>query len=197
VFGVLQPEAKQAALTTYYPTTTLIQIKDGLEPGLRQNAEMHELLHIQLQHEGFPAKYPGGGSPQNNPAMNILDCVSHPMIDSRMKAAGWKPDLLLQTLVDNYEHKTLEGNNNSYKMGVGLDLYCLSLRVGSENMEKVNERFIRDQPYSVIVEQTLINKFGDLSCGAPDPCFQLAKRLRDAVFTPSVLLTNPKTGMPE
>jgi hypothetical protein len=64
-------------------------------------------------------------------------------------------------------------------------------------MEQVNERFIGILPNLVIIEQKLRNQFGDLSCGDPNACFQLAKRLRDAVFTPSVLLINPKTGTPE
>jgi hypothetical protein len=200
VIGVLGQDSGNMALTTYEPTRTFIQIKDGLETDLRQNVEVHELFHIQLQHEGYPSKYPGSGNPsQDDPPRMILDCISHPMIDSRMRAAGWKPDLLLRSIVDTYKHQQLPGDihNVAYQAGIGLDLYCLSVRVGSEDMAQVNERFVGIQPNFVMVEQKLRNQFGDLSCSDPDACFQLAKRLRDAVFTPSVLLINPKTGTPE
>jgi hypothetical protein len=112
VFGVLGQDSGNMALTTYEPTRTFIQIKEGLEPDLRQNVEVHELFHIQLQHEGYPSKFPGFGIPSlDDPPKIILDCISHPMIDSRMRAAGWKPELLLRSIVEYVQAPTTAGQH--------------------------------------------------------------------------------------
>jgi hypothetical protein len=186
--------------TTYNDSNlTFIQIKDGLGPELRENTIAHELFHVELEREGYPARYPDEGSPvMNDLAMRIVDCVSHPIVNSRMKSVGWKPELILQGTAEDYKSlkATSDDDNPVYQKGIGLQMYCLSIQISPADMKTVEEALTKIQPKFLSEEFRFRSRLGDLSCSDPDACWKQVENLR-RVFGYQVLLTNPKTGKNE
>jgi hypothetical protein len=185
-------------LTTYAIDVTIIQIKDGLEPNLRENSIVHELFHVELEREGYPAKFPNEGSPvMNDLAMKILDCVSHPIVNSR-RSAGWKPELILRGTAEEYKNQKATSNDDNpvYQKGIGLQMYCLSLQISPAEMKAVDEALNNIRPKFLFFESKFRSQLGDLSCNDPDACWKQVENLRKA-FGYRVLLTNPATGKDE
>ena len=186
-------------LTTYWTQVTVIQIKDGLEGELRENAIAHELFHVELEREGYPARFPDEGSPADNDlAMRIVDCINHPMVNKRLRAAGWKPELLLRGTIDSYRslRATTDDNNPVYQRGIGLQMYCLSVQISPAEMTPVEEALNKIQPKFLSEEFRFRSQLGDLYCGNPDDCWEQVKSLRKA-FGSTAHFTNPKTGKNE
>lgn len=199
VFGAIDKSSGFLGLTTYQPQRTFVQIREGLSQELRENAIAHELFHVELDYEGYPVHYPQFGIASDQATMILVDCVHHPIIDSRMRKKGWKPELILDPTIENYTHPNGLGKlNESGEAWVGVQLYCLSLRVSPQTIRRVEDGLSKVSPNAIQASHTIKAKLGSLSCSNPDSCLGQLKKLRALVTNDkSIIFINPKTGLPE
>jgi len=129
-FGTLDRDSPYLGRTTYLYDEIRIELREGLSGEVRENALAHELLHAELKTQGFASNYRVF---PDNPFLNelserLIDCVNHQVIDPRMRAAGFKPELIWKSLVQNTQHPhfTADLNNTGFQRLNGLIVYCLS-----------------------------------------------------------------------
>jgi hypothetical protein len=198
-FGRLDPRSPYLGRTSYLNNQITIRIRDGLEGELRETALAHELLHAELRTQGYATNY---RSFDNDPFLNelserLIDCVSHQIVYPRMRAAGFKPGLMLQPLAANAEHLSGNLNDVGFQRINGLITFCLSLQVDAATTNKVERAINKVQPAIVEYAHHLRSRFGALPCNDPESCFLQLKKLRDDLGYPQVAFGNPKTNLAE
>jgi hypothetical protein len=199
-FDTLAPDSEYAGLTDFVDDKISIKIREGLPPELRESVLAHELFHTQLRIEGFPTTFLRGPDPfLERLSLAILDCVSHQVIDRRMKAAGFKPEMVWQLKVEGIKKQlfTVDPRNTGFQRLNGLELFCLSQHVDAGSTKEVEDALNKVQPAIVEYAHSLRNHFGGRSCDDPETCFELAKELRDTIGFKEIKLGNPKTHLAE
>jgi hypothetical protein len=199
-FDTLASDSDYAGLTDFIDDKIYIKIREGLTPEVRESVIAHELFHAQLRIEGFPTTFLRGLDPFfERLSLTILDCVSHQVIDPRMKAAGFKPEILWQLKVEGIKKQlfTVDPRNIGFQRLNGLEVFCLSQHADAGSIKEVENALNKVQPAIVEYAHSLRSRFGRRTCDDPKTCFELAKELRDTIGFTQIKLGNPKTRLAE
>jgi hypothetical protein len=189
-----QGAAEHQGRTSFLEKETVVEIVSSASGELRENLIAHELLHIVLKESDFNyATWVEKGVADQQLLLEtgegITGCVNDVVIDRRMEAKGFKPELLSRIEATNYEKPhnfpPSLSNNPVFVKKAGLRLYCLSQKKRDFSLPAVEDAFRTINPEIVKTADGLSARIRDVGrCSTAADCNELMKRIRDALDLP-------------
>ena len=201
-FTKLRGEAIREKLmgrTTFCSDEIVVQLAPLTSKEQRENVIAHELFHIILQSEGFirATAVPKGDLFLSAVASTLSSCVEDALIDRRMKAAGFRPEVIsdvqAKEMMGPYRFPDSTVQDEGFQKHAALRLYCFCFRMSRVSIAEIEARTSQLHPAIVRHARELRDRLGIRRCDDPTSCFDNTKRLRDLMGYP-IWLENPLTG---